>query len=216
MNTKLGQVVQNVCRYNIALTLVLAFVTLVKCPEDHQAIQSMLARPCIRPNHYAPRHFFGLASLMKSQKWHTPVKMHTVSSLLYLCFLLLSLSADTELNPGPIDFPCGNCALEVLETDPAIECNECGQWFHIQCQFIEHSTYDDLVASDHSVSWICSNCDCPNFSNPAQSSFASYELPNNFSVLTDKSLPIPHPSLSSTQVAQPRGDTAIKTSKLVL
>lgn len=164
--------------------------------------------------YYAPRHSFGLASLMKSHKWHTPVKAHKVSSLSYLCFLLLFLSADFALNPGPIDYPCGNCALEVLETDPAIECDEWGQWFHIQCRSIEHSTNDDLVASDHSFSWICSNCDCLNFSNPAQSSFASYESPNNYSVLTDESLPIPHPSPSSTRVAQPRGDTTRKTSKL--
>ena len=76
----------------------------------------------------------------------------------------MSLSADVELNPGPIHFPCENCSLDVSDFDPAVERDECGHWFHIQCQSIDQGTYDDWVASDHSFSLICSKCDRPNFS----------------------------------------------------
>ena len=96
------------------------------------------------------------------------------------------MSADVELNPGPMEFPCGNCAIEVLDVDSALECDECGMWFHIQCQAIGQEAYDDLVATDQSFSWICSNCDHPNFSNSTHSSYASYASPNNFSILTDE------------------------------
>ena len=69
------------------------------------------------------------------------------------------MSSDVELNPGPVDFPCGNCALEVNESDSAINCDECGQWFHIQCQSIWQDAYEDLVATDRSLSRGCSNLD---------------------------------------------------------
>ena len=66
----------------------------------------------------------------------------------YMCFILISVSADVELKPGPADFSCGNCAIEVLDTDAALECEECGLWFPIQCQAISQETYDDLIATD--------------------------------------------------------------------
>lgn len=166
------------------LIIVLGVLHIVDIP-DHQEINSELARPCIRPQNFRPNHSALLASL-KCSKWHIPVKEQRVPSLSYLCFILISMSADVELNPGPADFPCGNCAIEVHDDDAAMECDECGLWFHIQCQAIGQDTYDDLVATDQSFSWICSNCDHPNFSTSAQSSFASYASPNNFSILTDE------------------------------
>ena len=60
------------------------------------------------------------------------------------------MSADVELNSGPTVFPCSNCAIEILDTDAALECDECGMWFHIQCQSIGQEAYDDLVATDQS------------------------------------------------------------------
>ena len=79
--------------------------------------------------------------------------------------LLISLFADIETNPGPIDYPCGNCALIVQDTDPAIECDDCGQWFHIQCESIGQSTFDDWVNTDRSFSWVCSKCESLNLTH---------------------------------------------------
>ena len=36
------------------------------------------------------------------------------------------MSADVELNPGPTEIPCGNCAIEVLDADSALVSVECG------------------------------------------------------------------------------------------
>ena len=96
-----------------------------------------------------------------------------------------------------MDFLCGNCALEVNESDSAINCDECGQWFHIQCLSIGKDTYEDLVATDRSFSWVCSNCDCTNYSNSHHSSLISHVSENNFSILTEnmESLPsLPPPT----------------------
>ena len=84
-----------------------------------------LARPCIRPNNPV------LLAILKCSKWHIPVKEQNISALSYLSFILISMSADVELNPGPADYPCGNCAIEDLDNDADIVCDECGLWFHI-------------------------------------------------------------------------------------
>ena len=108
----------------------------------------------------------------------------------------------------PTEFPCGNCTIEVLDADSALECDECGMWFHIQCQAIGQEAYDDLVATDQSFSWICSNCDHSNFSNSTHSSYVSYASQNNFSILTDEDHhdehPEPHSSKPSPRIAQYR------------
>ncbi|WAQ95747.1 hypothetical protein MAR_028437, partial [Mya arenaria] len=44
-------------------------------------------------------------------------------TLSHLAILLLSISCDVELNPGP-DFPCGSCGNEVLDSDHAVECDK--------------------------------------------------------------------------------------------
>ena len=123
---------------------------------------------------------------MKSTKWHIVLKKPRAASLTYLCMLLISLLADIETNPGPIDYPCGNCALKVQETDPAIECDDCGQWFHIQCESIGQSTFDDWVYTDRSFSWVCSKCESLNFSNSAPLAFGCFTSRNSFSILSEE------------------------------
>ena len=164
----------------------LTVLVVVQTPSDLKEITYRLARPCIRPNNLEPTWISCQASLMKSTKWHIPLKKQRDSSLSYLCFILISLSADIETNPGPIDFPCGTCALEVCDTDPAISCDGCGQWFHIYCQSFGKDMYDDLVNTDRSFSWICSNCDGLNFSTSAQSAFSSFSSVNSFSTLSEE------------------------------
>lgn len=102
---------------------------------------------------------------MKCSKWHILLKEHRVSSLSYLCVILTSMHTNVEPNPGPIEFPCGNCDTEVHATVPALECDECALWLQIQCLAFAEDKYDNLIAIDQSFSWICSNCDHPSFSN---------------------------------------------------
>ena len=45
--------------------------------------------------------------------------------------LLLTLSGDTELNPGPVRFPCGRCGRAVQSNHRGILCcDQCDRWFN--------------------------------------------------------------------------------------
>jgi len=74
--------------------------------------------------------------------------------------LLLLLSGDIELHPGPsVLHPCGVCTLEVADSHKALCCDMCDQWVHVACDpSIDESTYDDMVAHPTSAMWYCFNC----------------------------------------------------------
>ena len=68
-------------------------------------------------------------------------------TLLYLCVLLLARSSDIALNPGPdsSNFPCGYCHKEVTWSNiMSLMCDNCDQWFHVDCQGIGNTTFDIL------------------------------------------------------------------------
>lgn len=85
---------------------------------------------------------------------------------LYLISLLLSNSFAPEPNPGPLNShqtsvpelsqsvrQCGTCDNTVQWNTRVVCCNECGQWYHARCQFIDtsHLHQDDM--------WCCAVCD---------------------------------------------------------
>jgi hypothetical protein len=76
----------------------------------------------------------------------------------------LSISCDVERNPGP-DYPCGTCGSEVKDSDHAVECDNCCMWFHIQCQGLNSTLYQDLTNSNTSFAWTCTLCDDSNLSD---------------------------------------------------
>ena len=110
-----------------------------------------------------------------------------------------------ELNSGPVDFPYGSCVQEVTDYDPAVECDECGQWFYIQCQSVHQGTYDDWIAADHSFFWTRPHYDQPDFSNIARASFVYFKSQNSFSVLSDEApLSRSRDQSPTTRISQPR------------
>lgn len=185
----------------LPIVYTLGVLTVVQTPTDHKII-FRLARPCIRPNNSEPSGILCQASLVKSTKWHIPLNKPRAASLSYLCLLLNSLSADIETNPGPIDYSCGNCALDVCDTDPAVECDEGSQWF----QSLGRDTYDNWVNTDRSFSWVCSNCDSQNLSTSAQSAFSSFTSVNSYIILSEEAVASPKQRSPS-----PIGATSSKT-----
>ena len=93
-----------------------------------------------------------------------PYKTSRKLSLTYLSLLLVTLSSEIELNPGP-SFPRGSCGIEVLDDDDAVSCDNCDHWYHIQCQNISIATYETLQAGDVSFTWMCMRCEAQNYSN---------------------------------------------------
>lgn len=77
------------------------------------------------------------------QRWHRAM-------------IMLALSGDISLNPGPVKYPCGLCSKSVASNHRAMLCEVCYYWHHIKCVQISPSEYKLLSASEDS--WVCSNC----------------------------------------------------------
>jgi hypothetical protein len=77
--------------------------------------------------------------------------------------VLLILSGDVSLNPGPIKYPCGSCYRPVAKNHRAIYCEVCNFWIHIKCGNITPAEYIALSTSDEP--WICEQCSKCHFSD---------------------------------------------------
>ena len=79
-------------------------------------------------------------------------------------FLLLLLSGDIQLNPGPRPpkLPCGVCSKAVKwdHLAPSVCCDSCNVWYHQGCMAMPDAVFEGLK----NVSWECVKCGLPNFS----------------------------------------------------
>ena len=71
----------------------------------------------------------------------------------YWILILILLSGDVELNPGPTKYPCGICQKACRWGQNAIACDSCGEWYHTSCAFLSNKHYKILANS--SLSWCC-------------------------------------------------------------
>ena len=90
--------------------------------------------------------------------------------------------------PNESKYPCGTCDRTVSWSELGVECETCGQWFHLACQSIPNDFYDRLGQSE--VVWRCAICDAANYSTIAFDLFGldrshSHSLPIS---LTDSTL----------------------------
>ncbi|CAC5396554.1 unnamed protein product [Mytilus coruscus] len=105
----------------------------------------------------------------------------------YLFFMILALSGDTELNPGPRTpkWPCGTCEKAVTWSQKAICCVTCNIWYHANCQGMPSLNYKCFHSSN--LSWHCIQCGMPNFSSSIFD-LSSLETSNSFDPLEDQSV----------------------------
>jgi hypothetical protein len=84
--------------------------------------------------------------------------------LMYISRLLLMISSDCELNPGPRTpkYPCQICSKACIWGQRAVACDNCDQWYHVNCLGMASQNYNYHAQTD--VSWICCTCGLPNFS----------------------------------------------------
>ena len=129
--------------------------------------------------------------MMKLRKLHyARGNQQNGTCLLYISLVLVTLSNDVELNPGPRTpkYPCGSCGAAVKHNQNSIQCDGCGFWHHIECQGMNASIYQ-IMAEHTSYSWTCLKCGLPNFGTTLFDDFsASYCSSNSFSVLEASSL----------------------------
>ena len=173
------------------------------------------------PAHYSQKHHtvlhnisFGtldscdvsLSKLSKSSlylsKW--PSKS-TKSSSLYLAFLLLSVSKDIELNPGPTKYPCQICNKAVKWTTPGMCCDTCDGWYHKSCMGMNSAVYRGL----RNVSWHCCQCGMPNFSMTLFDIICLNES-NPFSLLSTTPL---SPQIPDVDIGSPSASSSPKPQK---
>jgi len=73
--------------------------------------------------------------------------------------LLLSLSGDVHVNPGPAVSLCGVCGSSVSDEVKAVCCDGCDKWIHVRCDStISESEYDYMVLNPNNEPWFCASC----------------------------------------------------------
>jgi len=101
-----------------------------------------------------------------------------------LTILILLLSGDVELNPGPNQstYLCPYCDLMVDYGMKAIQCDFCDMWYHKTCISMCTKDYENLV--DNSISFLCCRCDHPTHTK----SLVTHEIAtsNSYSVLAEE------------------------------
>lgn len=91
-------------------------------------------------------------------------------------------SSESQKSNPISHYPCGVCNQNVGWEEKGICCEQCSQWYHIQCEHMSSKSYDAMHTSD--VVWVCAKCGCPNFSITLFDSFASLDT-NPFWSLSD-------------------------------
>ncbi|CAC5423879.1 unnamed protein product [Mytilus coruscus] len=130
--------------------------------------------------------------------------------LAYLSMLLIAVSNDINLNPGPDTtvFLCGTCDDLVTWEDKGIMCDTCNQWYNTTCQSISSRTYNILV-EDGAIAWDCIICNCPNYSSVCFEIILSTS--NSFSILS----PLPSDCIKPFHASTPDRKNQDKSPKSV-
>lgn len=129
---------------------------------------------------------------------------------------LILLCGDININPGTAwKYPCGLCKKPVKCNQLGLQCDSCDSWLHVRCLEMNIDDYENLANS--SCSWICPNCDLPNFSTTLlDSSTGSIVLCNSFDILstncTQTTSGTPRGNMNCTNVPKP--DKSSKRNKL--
>ena len=129
----------------------------------------LFSRRCPDAQHNSKRCAAELrASELHKQTWRRPGTRCAMTGL-----LLLLLSGDVSLNPGPDSgprnwkYPCGTCQKPVRSNQRGLQCDSCGLWSHLNCLpdaiHVTLQEYDRLSSADEN--WYCYRCQLPAFSD---------------------------------------------------
>ena len=96
--------------------------------------------------------------------------------------LLLILSGDIQLNPGPRPpkYPCGICHKACKWTTPCVRCDTCKVYYHKDCMLMPDGIFNNL----NNISWECFHCGVPNFSSSFFNSSIDVSSPNRFKAIS--------------------------------
>ena len=119
-----------------------------KFKEKLVVMMSVSITSCSRQTTFLPRPIQNLCLriILKPEE-------RTVMTLL----VLLVLSGDIEVNPGPIRHPCTICSKCVRSNQRAVLCCKCDLWTHAKCCGVSISEYQSLSDREDD-SWMCPGC----------------------------------------------------------
>ena len=80
--------------------------------------------------------------------------------VLWIFCLVVLLSYDVELNPGPVGlrYPCSMCYRPVRVNQRALQCDECACWCHCACCGVDINAYKKFQNADvfsSRFNWTC-------------------------------------------------------------
>ena len=142
-----------------------------------------------------PRQILSPRSVRKSVR-RIRVKTRTNSCRpqdLKIILLILSLSGDIEMNPGPVAYPYTVCSNAVKKNQRAILCSTCDIWTHTRCCGVSTSKYQ--ILSDHVENpWLCPGClmaELPLLDDDSVLNISTLEMPD----------PLPEPDKSPLETS---------------
>ena len=114
-----------------------------------------------------PSQHEGKTTPSKLRKNITARKITLLRLLWHHGLLMLLVSGDIQVNPGPgtqnYKYPCGTCLKPVKSNQMGICCESCNIWYHLRClpdsMAISRVEYDLLSNSDKD--WHCFSCSTP-------------------------------------------------------
>jgi hypothetical protein len=106
---------------------------MTQCLEEHYYNNSSTTTSDIANN----LKYSSIAQLVSARKPKSiryndrPIK-HT---MLYLSLIIIMMSSDVELNPGPRQpkYPCQICHKAVTWKTRGVACDDCSKWYHTDC-----------------------------------------------------------------------------------
>lgn len=115
---------------------------------------------------------------MKYSRPHLCFQPINISQRCHRLMIILIISGDISLNPGPVKNPCGLCHRPVAKNHRAIYmiyCESCYCWWHIKCANITPTDYKMWGNTDDP--WVCPECNSFYFSDSFFNN--SYEINSN-------------------------------------
>ena len=118
----------------------------------------------------------------------------TIKSRFIHLLLVLLLSGQVELNPGPItpsqsstfstNHPCGICKKKMKDSHHALLCDKCELWLHTDCLEFPVSNYSTLL-NFTSFILVCSDCGYSNYSHRIPNLNPILSCTNSYSIITN-------------------------------
>jgi len=88
------------------------------------------------------------------QQWYAMSKIKFKSYNSFFQILLL-LSGDIAMNPGPTSYPCSKCNRGVRS---GILCTACNLWIHARCEGLDRAQVNILSRSGGNLGFVCCVC----------------------------------------------------------